>query len=99
MLADRRYNQYFYGVDPAFATLARPAYNAAGGYAGTQFIVALSKRYRSYWVGGFARWDTLNNAVFADSPLVRTHHAFAFGAAVAWVLGESKIRVDVNTKP
>jgi outer membrane scaffolding protein for murein synthesis (MipA/OmpV family) len=99
MFADRRYHQYFYGVDPAFATAARPAYNAPGGYAGTQLLGALSRRYRSFWVGGYARWDTLNNAVFADSPLVRTKHSFAAGMAAAWILGESKVRVDVNSEP
>jgi outer membrane scaffolding protein for murein synthesis (MipA/OmpV family) len=99
MFADRRYHQYFYGVDPAFATAARPAYNASGGYAGTQLLVALSRRYRSFWVGGYARWDTLNNAVIADSPLVRTNHSFAAGMATAWILGESKVRVDVNSEP
>ena len=59
MFSDRRYNQYFYGVDPAFATAARPAYNAGGGYGGAQFIMSLSKRYREFWIGGFAKWDTL----------------------------------------
>ncbi|HEY7744426.1 MAG TPA: MipA/OmpV family protein [Burkholderiales bacterium] len=99
MFADRRYHQYFYGVDPAFATAERPAYNASGGYAGTQLLGALSKRYRSFWVGGYARWDTLNNAVFADSPLVKTKHSFAAGIAAAWILGESKVRVEVNSQP
>ena len=96
MFSDRRYNQYFYGVDPAFATAGRPAYNAGGGYAGTQLIAALSKRYRDFWIGGFAKWDTLNNAVFADSPLVKTNQSFAAGFAVAWILGESKTRVETT---
>jgi outer membrane scaffolding protein for murein synthesis (MipA/OmpV family) len=96
IFSDRRYNQYFYGVDPAFATAGRPAFNAGGGYAGTQFIAALSKRYRDFWVGGYARWDTLNNAVFEDSPLVKTSQYFAAGVAVAWVIGESKTRVETN---
>jgi len=98
MFSDGRYNQYFYGVNPAFATAGRPAYNAAGGYAGIQLLASLSKRFRAYWVGGFARWDSLNHAVFTDSPLVTTNHAFAAGVAVAWVLGESKVRVEVNSK-
>jgi outer membrane protein len=99
VFSDRRYNQYFYGVDPAFATAGRPAYNASGGYAGTQFIAALSKRYRELWIGGFAKWDTLNNAVFADSPLVKTNQNFAAGFAVAWIVGESKIKVETNKSP
>lgn len=99
MFADRRYHQYFYGVDPAFATATRPAYNASGGYAGAQLLTSVSKRFRQYWVGAFARWDTLNNAVFADSPLVRSNHSFAAGVAVAWILGESRERVEVDSKP
>jgi outer membrane scaffolding protein for murein synthesis (MipA/OmpV family) len=96
LFSDRRYNQYFYGVDPAFATAARPAYNASGGYAGAQFLVSLSKRFRKLWVGGFARWDTLNHAVFSDSPLVKTDEYFAAGVALAWMLGESRTRVETN---
>lgn len=96
MFSDGRYNQYFYGVEPAFATATRPAYNASGGYAGTQLLLSLSKRFPKFWVGAFARWDTLNEAVFADSPLVRTNHTFAAGIALAWMLGESEIQVETN---
>jgi MipA family protein len=92
--SDRRYNQYYYAVDPAFSTPGRPAYNPGGGYAGTQLIVALSKRFPGYWVGGFARWDTLNHAVFVESPLVKTRHYFAAGVAVAWIFGESDTKVE-----
>jgi outer membrane scaffolding protein for murein synthesis (MipA/OmpV family) len=99
MFSDGRYNQYFYGVEPAFATATRPAYNAAGGYAGTQLLTSLSKRFRRYWVGAFARWDTLNNAAFDDSPLVKSNHSFAAGVAAAWILGESTVRVEVNSAP
>jgi outer membrane protein len=94
MFASRRYHQYFYGVLPAFATPTRPAYNPGGGYAGTQLIVALSKRYRDFWAGGFARWDTLDHAVFDGSPLVKTRLYLAGGIAVAWVFGESRTRVE-----
>lgn len=94
VFSDRRYNQYYYAVDPAFATPDRPAYNPGGGYAGTQLITALSKRFPGFWVGGFARWDTLNHAVFAESPLVKTRQYFAAGVAVAWILDESKTRVE-----
>lgn len=96
MFSSRRYNRYYYAVDPAFATPDRPAYNPHGGYAGTQVIVALSKRFRGFWIGGFVRWDTLNHAVFAESPLVRTNQYFAAGVAAAWMLGESKIRVEAD---
>jgi outer membrane scaffolding protein for murein synthesis (MipA/OmpV family) len=99
VFSDQRYNQYYYGVDPAFATAGRPAYNASGGYAGTQLIASVSKRYRAFWIGGFAKWDTLSGAVFADSPLVRTNQYFAGGVAVAWIVGESRVKVETNKSP
>ncbi len=38
LFADRRYNGYFYNVAPQYATAGRPAYEAPGGYAGTQTL-------------------------------------------------------------
>jgi outer membrane scaffolding protein for murein synthesis (MipA/OmpV family) len=94
LYTDRRYSRYFYAVDPAFATANRPAYSAGGGYAGMQFIAALSKRYRNFWVGGFLKWDQLNGAAFEDSPLVRDKQSFSGGIAIAWILGKSKTLVE-----
>jgi outer membrane protein len=94
LITERRYNRYFYAVEPAFATAARPAYNPGGGYAGTQLIAALSKRFGEYWIGGFIKWDTLNRAAFEDSPLVRENQSFSGGIAVAWILGRSKTFVE-----
>lgn len=96
IFSDRRYNQYFYDVAPQYATATRPAYTANGGYAGTQFIVAFSKRDDSYWMGGFMKWDDLNNAVFVDSPLVESKQYFTIGFAVTWVLDKSDKMVKVS---
>jgi len=79
-----------YGVDPAYATTVRPVYTARGGYAGSQFISALSKRFPHYWLGGFVKWDTLHGAVFEDSPLVKRKQNFTAGFAVSWIFAESK---------
>ncbi|HYN26738.1 MAG TPA: MipA/OmpV family protein [Burkholderiales bacterium] len=96
LYGDRRYHNYFYGVDPAFATPQRPAFNAAGGYAGSQILGAASKRFRSFWVGGFVRLDTLAGASFEDSPLVRQNESFAAGFAIAWILGRSRKMVEAE---
>lgn len=93
LFGDRRQHDYFYGVDPAFATAQRPAYAAKGGFAGMQYVMGVSKRYPKHWVGAFLRYDNLNGARFADSPLVRTRNYFAGGVAVSWILGESTTRV------
>jgi len=96
LFADSKYHQYFYGVAPQFATPQRPAYAATGGYAGTQFLAALSKRFPEFWVGAYMRWDTLQGAVFADSPLVLTKQYFTAGIAAAWVFADSATRVQAD---
>lgn len=94
VFADRQYNQTFYGVDAAYATADRPAYAARGGYSGSQFTVGVSKRFPGLWFGAFARYDNLNGAVFADSPLMRRNQDLSFGFGIAWILGQSSRMVD-----
>lgn len=89
-------HDYFYSVAQQYATAQRPAYTAKSGYAGTQALAALWKRYPSYWVGGFVRYDNLHGGVFDDSPLVTKKSGFAAGVAISWVLGESGTRVKVD---
>jgi outer membrane scaffolding protein for murein synthesis (MipA/OmpV family) len=96
MFSDRRYHQYIYGVDPAYATAERPAYSSRGGYAGSQLLAALRKRYPGFWVGGFVKWDNLNGAVFADSPLVKTKQYLTAGFAVSWIFSRSKTTVEAD---
>ena len=91
--ADRRYNQYFYAVDPVFAAADRPAFSPSGGYAGTTLLTALSKRFPGFWVGGFAKWDNVADAVYADSPLIKAKNNFTAGFGVAWILGSSAARI------
>ncbi len=94
IVGSERNHEYFYSVAPQYATADRPAFDAKGGYAGSQFLMSLSKRYPKYWLGAFARWDSLAGAAFADSPLVKRDHYFAAGVGVAWLLGESSTRVE-----
>ncbi len=96
MFGTRKNYQYFYGVDNAFATTQRPAYNAKGGYGGAQFLVALSKRYPKYWIGGFASMTNISGAAYEDSPLVKKKNTFAAGIAISWVFKESKQMVEAK---
>jgi outer membrane scaffolding protein for murein synthesis (MipA/OmpV family) len=93
LFADRAYHEYFYTVAPAYATATRPAYRASGGYGGTEMLVAVSKRYPRFWVGAFARYDTLTSAVFKDSPLVRSRSYWAAGFGIAWMIAKSNQQV------
>jgi outer membrane scaffolding protein for murein synthesis (MipA/OmpV family) len=94
LFADRRYHQYFYSVEPQFATPGRPAYEARGGYSGMQFIGSVSKRFQNYWVGAFVKADSLHGAAFEDSPLVKKKAAYTGGFAVAYVFAVSSRRVQ-----
>lgn len=96
VFTDARYNRYFYSVPEQFARPGRPAYEAGGGFAGAQVLVALSKRFPRYWIGAFARYDTLRGAEFEQSPLVTSKRYAAAGIGISWILGESSRRVTVN---
>ena len=91
----RKRDAYFYDVIDEYARPGRPAYRSSGGYAGAQVLGALSKRFDRFWVGAFARIDSLAGASFEDSPLVRRKTYFAAGIGVAWVFDQSTRRVDV----
>lgn len=95
LLADGRYHEYFYSVARQYATPSRPAYQASGGYAGTQAITAVSKRFAHYWIGAYARYDTLTGASFALSPLVVRNSYWSAGFGIAWLIHSSTQMVDV----
>ena len=94
--SDKHYHGHFYDVAPQYATPSRPAYTAGGGYAGTQFIFAFSKRHEGYWTGGFMKWDSLKGAVFENSPLVKSKQYFTIGFAITWILDKSPKMVEVE---
>jgi MipA family protein len=95
LFADRRYDDYFYTVASQYATVSRPAYQAPGGYAGTQSLVALSKRFPKFWVGAYMRYDSLQGAAFEDSPLVQRRSYWSGGIGFAWMLSQSSRLVHV----
>lgn len=94
IFATRRQHQYFYGVSESDARPDRPAFDAHGGYAGMQFLVALSRRFEKAWFGAYARYDTLRGAVFEDSPLVRRPYYVSTGFAIAWIPLQSSRMVE-----
>jgi MipA family protein len=95
LFADHRYHDYFYSVAPQFANLARPEFQAKGGYAGTQTLAALSKRYPKFWVGAYMRYDTLAGAAFVDSPLVQRKSYWTGGFGFAWMIRKSSQIVEI----
>lgn len=93
LFADHRYDGYFYSVAPQFATASRPSFDARGGYAGTQMLGALTRRYPAWWIGMYVRHDTLAGASFVASPLVRRESYWSGGFGVAWIIRRSEQQV------
>lgn len=94
LFATQRYTRYYYAVSPAYATAQRPVYDPAAGYAGTEFTMALSKRFRTVWVGAFLRYDSLSGAAFINSPLMRSHFDVSGGVGIAWIFWQSARGVE-----
>ena len=93
MWGSRQYHEYYYGVPEQYATAARPAYQASGGYSGMVFLTGLTRRIDKVWVGAYVRYDYLGGVAFEDSPLFRRDTYAAAGIAIAYVFAESSTRV------
>ena len=92
--AQRRYDAYFYAWHRSMRPTCRPAYQAPGGYAGTQLLLAVSKRFANYWVGAYVRHDWLQRASFIDSPLVQQRSYWSGGLGIVWMISASSRMVD-----
>lgn len=85
MFADGAYHDYYYEVEPVYATASRPAYSAGGGYSGTTLTVGLSKAFERFIFNAFVSADFLQGAVFEDSPLVKRETSVMSGLSVSWI--------------
>ncbi|MEM7561736.1 MAG: MipA/OmpV family protein [Pseudomonadota bacterium] len=88
LYSSEKHHEYFYSVSAADATASRPAYNADGGFSGYRTEFTYSKRYGKLWLGGFVRYDSLQDSKIDDSPLVFEETAWVGGLALGWVFHE-----------
>jgi outer membrane protein len=96
MFADSGYHAYFYTVEPAYATAARPAYSAGGGYSGSTLTVGLGKSYKQFIFNAFVSADFLQGASFEDSPLVKRETSIMSGISLSWIFFKSEKTVTVE---
>ena len=94
IFANRRYHDYFYEVDPLFVTPERAEYHPGSGYSGSRVTLSVTRNFKGFVLGVFARYDALDGAVFEDSPLVETDDYYAVGFVFGWILGESSTLVQ-----
>lgn len=95
LYGSRQNHRYFYAVAPEYVTASRAAYDPPAGHAGTQWLVAFSARLSDFWVGAFYRQDRLGQAVFEDSPLIRSRRYTAMGLGLSRVFGKSTRSVEL----
>ena len=92
--ATKNLHEYFYRVEPRFATSTRPAYEADGGYLGSAITLGLScgitDRVRAY-VGGQAGY--YGGAANEDSPLFRQKVNSSIHVGFTWSIYQSDTRV------
>ena len=96
LFADNDYHDYFYAVDSIYVTPSRPEYHSRSGYSGQRVTLTLQKRNGDLWLGAFARYDNLRNAVFLDSPLVNSRDYLAVGLGFTYIFSKSDTLVDIR---
>jgi len=85
LFADSSYNGYYYSVDPAYATTARPQYSTGGGYSGSTLTISLNKGFEKLIVNAFVSADFLQGTINGSSPLIRRNTSVMCGLAVSWI--------------
>ncbi len=92
--ATKKLQEYFYQVEPRYATATRPAYEADGGYLGSALKVGLSYGITEWiraYVGGQAGYYA--GAANEDSPLFRRKVDASVYGGFIWSIFQSDTRV------
>jgi MipA family protein len=93
VFGDARINRYFYDVQPQYASLARPAYQADAGLllvrTGLFGTWRLDPDLRMF---GFVRVETYSGAANRDSPLMKKNTGTSAGIGFAWTFARSRER-------
>ena len=85
VLGNTAINDYFYGVNPAFATGQRPSYAAKSGLMLTRLGLGGSYRLHQDWRAfAFLRYDNYANAANRASPLLRQNSGTSTGIGLMW---------------
>lgn len=91
--ASEDFMDYYYEVDPAFATLERPAYDATGGFLGSRFTAALTRQINENLIFGISASYYMNSGAENELSLLYLDDTGAsIQAAFVWTLYESERR-------
>ena len=93
VVGNQRLNDTFYGVAPAYATAARPAYQAQSGLVAVRAGVSASYRFNPDWqLFTYARIDSVAGAANRNSPLVQRNTGATVGIGLSYTLARSSTR-------
>jgi MipA family protein len=91
IFGDARFAGVLYGVDPAYATPERPAYEAQAGLIAWRLSTnATFDLTREIRVFGYVRVDTVAGAANVDSPLVRERTGVSGGVGISYTFRSSQ---------
>lgn len=94
VVGDSRLNQYFYGVEPVYATPSRAAYSAQAGLIATRLGFTASRAMTpDLRLFAFARFESYGAAANRTSPLFLESAGHSVGLGLSWTLGRSATRV------
>jgi len=85
LYTNKKYNNYYYGVKEVYETSLRKSYSSRSGFAGLRSKININYKMQNWRAGGFFSYFNINNAVFKNSPLIKTHHALYSGVSIAYV--------------
>ena len=85
LVGNRSLDELYYGVDAAYATADRPAYDARAGLIATRLNASLRHRIGpTLRVLYFAQLETVRGAANESSPLVRSKQEAGVGVSLIW---------------
>ncbi len=93
--ATQRLQDYYYSVAPQYARPGRPAYNATGGYLGSNLDLSLSRAVTPHvrlFLG--TSFDLYAGAANDDSPLFKRDTGYGVFAGFTWSIWQSKRSVQ-----
>lgn len=90
---DSKLNSYFYGVEPKYATVARPAYDARAGLISTRLALGTSKKLTpDLMLFGFLRYESYAGSANTQSALFLNNSGTSVGIGLTWTLARSESR-------
>ncbi len=87
------YHDIYYSVGAADATQNRDAYKADSGYSGSRLQLTMKSNNSKRLLLGFLRYENIDGATFADSPMVETKENLIVGFLYSHYFFKSKERV------